>query len=80
MITALQAEIGDTVVLNRRPTGAPALSLVNYISQLTHEINIADEEAPWVTTYQVSPAPTQTILQCDSPVWGCLTGQSLLGW
>jgi Spherulation-specific family 4/Putative Ig domain len=80
MITALQAEIGDTVILNRRPIGAPALSLTNYISSLSHEINIADEESPWVTTYQVSPAPTQTVLQCDSPVWGCLTGQSLLGW
>ena len=32
MITALQAEIGDTVVLNRRPIGAPALSLASYIS------------------------------------------------
>ena len=80
MITALQAEIGDTVVLARRPIGAPALALVNYISSLSHEINIADEESPWVTTYQVSPAPTQQILQCDSPVWGVLDGQNLLGF
>ena len=80
MVTALQAEIGDTVTLNRRPIGAPALSLSNYLSSLSHEINIADEESPWVTTYQVSPAPSQQVLQCDSPVWGCLTGQSLLGW
>lgn len=80
MITALQAEIGDTATLNRRHLGAPSLSLLNYISSLSHEINIADEEAPWVTTYQVSPAPTQTILQCDSPVWGVLDGSNLLGW
>ena len=33
-----------------------------------------------MTTYQVSPAPTQTILQCDSPVWGVLDGANLLGW
>ena len=59
---------------------APALALVNYISSLSHEINIADEESPWVTTYQVSPAPTQQILQCDSPVWGVLDGQNLLGF
>jgi hypothetical protein len=76
----LQAEIGDTVILNRRPIGAPALSLTSYISSLSHEINIADEESPWVTTYQVSPAPTQSVLQCDSPVWGVLDGANLLGW
>ena len=68
------------MVLARRPIGAPALALVNYISSLSHEINIADEESPWVTTYQVSPAPTQQILQCDSPAYGCVTGGSLLGW
>ena len=80
MITALQAEIGDTAVLNRRQLSAPALSLGSYISSLSHEINIADAEAPWVTTYQVSPAPSQQVLQCDSPVWGVLDGSNLLGW
>ena len=80
MITALQAEIGDTAILARRPIGAPPLALTSYISSLSHEINLADEESPWVTTYQVSPAPTQTILQCDSPVWGVLDSQNLLGW
>ena len=32
-----------------------------------------------MTTYQVSPAPTQQILQCDSPVTGVLTGRNLIG-
>jgi hypothetical protein len=80
MITALQAEIGDTAVLARRQIGAPALALTSYISSLSHEINIADEASPWVTTYQVSPAPTQQVLQCDSPVWGVLDGSNLIGW
>lgn len=78
MITALQAEIGDTVTVNRRPMGAPAVSLLVYLSHLEHTINIATEG--WHTEYEISPAPMLTVLQCDSVTNGVLDSSSLLGW
>lgn len=77
MITALQAEVGDTVTLWRRPIGAPALSLLNYVSHIEHEIDVREG---WTTTYEVSPAPVATILACDDPELGVLDGNNLLGW
>ena len=77
MITALQAEVGDTVTFHLRPIGAPPVTLVTYISSLSHEIDI---RTGWNTTYQLSPAATQAILACDSPTTGCLTGAFLIGW
>jgi hypothetical protein len=77
MITALQAEVGDTVTVNRRPVGAPALSLVTYLSQVEHEIDIREG---WRTTYQLSPAPQVSILRTDDPSNGVLDSTSLLGW
>jgi hypothetical protein len=77
MIAALFTEIGDTVTMHLRPLGAAPVTLVTYLSNMSHEIDV---RTGWTTTWQLSPAPQAAILQLDNPELGCLTGENLIGF
>jgi hypothetical protein len=48
---ALGVEVGDRVTVNRRPFGAPEISLQCYVEQVAHSI----QPGVWKTTYSLSP-------------------------
>jgi hypothetical protein len=77
MLTALQAEVGDTTTFRKRPMGAPEIRQRAYLSKLTHDIDIAS--ARWNTSYELSPFPQGTVLVCDDALHGTLTGGNLIG-
>lgn len=79
LVTALTAEVGDTVVFRRRQPGVPEIQILTYISKLTHTVNI-DTDPPWTLEIELSPFPQGEILTADDVVHGVLTGQMNLGW
>lgn len=78
LVTALTAEVGDTVVFRRRQPGVPEIQILTYISKLTHTVNI--DAGEWTTEVELSPFPQGEILTADDVVHGVLTGQPNLGW
>jgi len=44
---------------------------------MEHEIDV---RTGWTTTWQLSPAPQASILQCDNPELGVLDGSNLIGF
>lgn len=52
--TILGLEIGDYVRVNKRPLGAPALSIDCFIEQVEHEFD--GQTGDWITKVTVSPA------------------------
>lgn len=52
--TVLGLEIGDYVRVNKRPLGAPALSIDCFIEQVEHEFD--GQTGDWITKVTVSPA------------------------
>ena len=52
--TILDLEIGDYVRVNKRPLGAPALSIDCFIEQIEHEFD--GQTGDWITKVTVSPA------------------------
>jgi hypothetical protein len=77
-LMALGAEVGDTVTLRRRHIGTPEIQILTYISKLAHQIDIA--AGRWETKYEFSPFQQGSVLKCDDPILGCLTGGVLFGW
>lgn len=78
LITALEAEVGDTFTFRRRQLSVPEVEILTYCSKLSHSIDIS--AGTWNTAYELSPYQQGTILQCDDTVAGCITGGNLLGW
>jgi hypothetical protein len=76
--TALHVEVGDTVMYNRRQLSNPLVRILTYCSKLTHSINIG--AGTWTTQVELSPFPVGTVLKCDDPIHGTLTGGNYLGW
>jgi hypothetical protein len=78
LITALQAEVGDTFTFRRRHLGVPEVQILTYCSKLSHSIDIGS--GTWTTGFELSPFAQGTALQCDDPIQGTLTGGNYLGF
>lgn len=79
---ALAADIGDTAVVRRRPgAGQPETQVTAYLSGVSHNVDFGSGgPRAWAVDYTPSPCPQASVLQCDSPVTGILSGANSLGW
>ena len=73
---ALGIEQGDIVTVNRRPIGAPMISLNCIVQMVEHEVG----PDYWVTTITLAPYfPENAVIQLDNPSFDLL-GDGVLGW
>lgn len=73
---ALGVEQGDIVTVNRRPIGAPMISLNCIVQKVEHEVG----PDYWVTTITLAPYfPENAVIQLDNPSFDLL-GAGALGW
>lgn len=78
LTTILQAEIGDTVTLRRRPLGAQEIQLLAYCSKLSYTVNIGQQK--FSVEMELTPFGFGQVVRCDDLVHGCLSGGPILGW
>lgn len=74
----LQAEVGDPVMIRKRPFGSATVAFSTYMSKIAHSIDIG--QAQWTTGYELSPYPQGSVLQCNDVINGVLTGQNVIGF
>jgi hypothetical protein len=70
----LGREIGDRITVKRRPMGAPIIQADFFIEKISHAVTPAE----WWTTWQLSPAVSDTYFQLNSSTLGRLGGGSTL--
>jgi hypothetical protein len=71
----LGAEVGDLIVVNKRPVGAPPISLTCVI--LSVQQAVAPETSQWTTTFTLGIAPPP-VLTFNDPVYG-IVGSNAVG-
>jgi len=73
----LGAEIGDLVTVNRRPPGAPMVSVVGFIESIAHNITPGQDSPTWQTSVQISPLFTY-YGRCAA-LWSTMSGTAGAG-
>lgn len=74
---ALNTEQGDVVTVNRRPVGAPEISLNCMVQQVKHDIG----PGRWRTTFSLSPYfPENNVVQLDATGYNKLSDGGVLAW
>lgn len=77
-ITALNTEVGDTVVFRRRAFNSNEVQILTFCNKLTGSIDISTTQ--FTVQFQIATYPAGTCLTTDDVIHGVLTGGNVIGW